>query len=319
VKRNAIFGALIWCGLLLVAQAGEVYLTWIELLFLLAPLVVVPLGLHLTGQIEGGLPTSLPERLARSIQGPAALLVVASFFFAPGVVAAALASAWIVFCGLLAMGGFLRTLRGAFGRLDSLCPALAFLYSLVGAAWLIASRLGLNPMGFQEPIVLLTAVHFHYAGFAAALLARSATKRVLADPPGSTWAVALFRIVMAGVLIGPGMLAMGFVVGPRVKLAAALVLALSEIGLAISFVFALNRVTRFSAQLFLTIAAASVAFSMALAAVWAIGEYPLQQFVNLDQMERFHGTANALGFTLCGLLGWILAGTQEAQVEGQPR
>jgi len=53
--------------------------------------------------------------------------------------------------------------------------------------------------------------------------------------------------------------------------------------------------------------------------VWAIGEYPLQQFVNLDQMERFHGTANALGFTLCGLLGWILAGMQEAQDEGQPR
>ena len=319
MKRNAIFGALIWCGLLLVAQAGEVYLTWIELLFLLAPLVVVPLGLHLTGQIESGLPTSLPERIARSIQGPAALLVVASFFFAPGVVAAALASSWIVFCGLLAAGGLLRTLRGAFGRLDSLCPALAFLYSLVGAAWLVASRLGLNPMGFQEPVVLLTAVHFHFAGFAAVLLARSVTKRVLADPPRSKWAVALFRIVMAGVLIGPGMLAMGFVVGPRVKLAAALVLALSEIGLAISIVLALNRVTRFSAQLFLTIAAASVAFSMALAAVWAIGEYPLQQFVNLDQMERFHGTANALGFTLCGLLGWILAGMQEAQDEGQPR
>jgi hypothetical protein len=89
---------------------------------------------------------------------------------------------------------------------------------------------------------------------------------------------------------------------------AALLLALSEVGLATYFAFALNRVVRFSAQLLLTIAAASIAFSMAFAAIWAIGEYPLQQFVNLDQMERLHGTANAFGFTLCGLLGWILAG-----------
>jgi len=312
MRRNAIAGAVIWCGLLIVAQVGEIYLTWIELLFLFAPLVIVPLGLHLTDHTEGGAPASLPERLARSIQAPAALVVVASFLFTPGVVAAVLASAWIMFCGLLATGGLLRALRGAHPGLDSICPVLAFLYSLVGAAWLVASRLGLNPMGFQEPIVLLTAVHFHYAGFAAALLARSVA-RTLAEASKDALVTVLSRIVTAGVLIGPGMLAMGFVAGPRVKLGAALILALTEIGLAICFVCAVKHVTRFSAQLLLTIAAASIAFSMALAAVWAIGEYPLQQFVNLDQMERFHGTANALGFTLCGLLGWVLARPSEAQ------
>jgi len=318
MRRNAIAGAVIWCGLWIVTQVGEIYLTWIELLFLFAPLVIVPLGLHLTDQIEGGAAASLPERLARTIHAPAALLVMISFLFAPGIIAAALASAWVVFCGLLALGGLLRTLRGAFGRLDLLCPAVAFLYSLVGAAWLVASRLGLNPMGFQEPIVLLTAIHFHFAGFAAALLARS-TGRTLVEAPKNSVATALFRIIACGVLVGPGMLSLGFVVGPRVKLAAALILALSEVGLAISFVFALKFVSRFSAQLFLTIAAASIAFSMALAAVWAIGEYPLQQFVNLDQMERFHGTANALGFTLCGLLGWVFASPGAIPDQGEPQ
>lgn len=314
MTRNAIAGAVIWCGLLAATRTNAIYLTWIELLFLFAPLVVVPLGLYLTDQVEIGTAPSLPERLAKTIHAPAAALAVASFWFAPGLIAGGLATAWVVLCGLLALGGLIRLFRGAFARFDALCPAAAFMYSLVGAAWLVASRLGLNPMGFQEPIVLLTAVHFHYAGFAAPLVARS-TNRVFADPQRNAMAVILFRIVMAGVLIGPCLLAMGFVVGPRVKLAAALLLALSEVGLATSFVLALKRIAHLGTQLLLTFAAASVAFSMAFAAVWAIGEYPLQQFVNLDRMERFHGTANALGFTLCGILGWILAGKRESRDE----
>jgi len=52
----------------------------------------------------------------------------------------------------------------------------------VGGAWLVASRLGMRPMGIQEPIVLLTAVHFHYAGFATATIA-AATLRFADLPP----------------------------------------------------------------------------------------------------------------------------------------
>lgn len=318
MKRNVITGAIVWCALFIAAQTEAIDLAWIELLFLLAPLVIVSLGLFLTVRMEGASAAPHPEGIARMIQLPAALMVVVSFFFQPGIFAAGFASAWILVCGLLAAGAFLRIVRGALTRLDLLCPAAAFVYSLIGAGWLVASRMGLNPMGFEEPIVLLTAVHFHFAGFAAALLARAAG-RATAESHASGMTAAFFRIVTAGVLIGPGLLAIGFVAGPRVKLAAALILAVSEVGLAISFVFALKSVARFTAQLLLTVAAASVAFSMALAAVWAIGEYPLQQFVNLDQMERFHGTVNALGFTLCGLLGWILASAKPSQQEGQPQ
>lgn len=318
MRRNAITGAIVWSALFIAAETGAVDLAWIELLFLLAPLVIVPLGLFLTERVEGAWAAPHPEGVAKTIQLPAALMVIVSFFFQPGILAAGFATAWILFGGLLAAGAFVRIVRGAVRKLDLLCPAAAFVYSLIGAAWLVASRLGLNPLGFEEPIVLLTAVHFHFAGFAAALLARS-PGRAAADSRASGVMAGLFRVVTAGVLIGPGLLAIGFVAGPRVKLAAALVLSLSELGLAISFVFALKTVARFSAQLHLTIAAASIAFSMALAAVWAIGEYPLQQFVNLDQMERFHGTVNALGFTLCGLIGWILATSKATQQAGQPQ
>ncbi|MGB0036863.1 MAG: YndJ family transporter, partial [Candidatus Acidiferrales bacterium] len=61
---------------------------------------------------------------------------------------------------------------------------------------------------------------------------------------------------------------------------------------------------------------ASVIVSMALAALWAIGEYPLQPFVHLAEMARLHGTANAFGFTLCGLIGWILASPEQRGASG---
>jgi hypothetical protein len=49
---------------------------------------------------------------------------------------------------------------------------------------------------------------------------------------------------------------------------------------------------------------ACVIFGMALAGIWAVGEYPLHAFVNLEQMARYHGVLNSVGFGLCSLVGW---------------
>jgi len=35
-------------------------------------------------------------------------------------------------------------------------------------------------------------------------------------------------------------------------------------------------------------------WGMALAGIWAVGEYPLQAFVNLEQMARYHGVLNSV-------------------------
>lgn len=306
MKRNAIIGGLIWCGLFAGTLADRLSFAWIELLFLLAPLVIVPLGLELILRTKEGVAPSLPERIARFIQLPAAMLGLVSFFVERGGLAATLAGGWFLLSLLLALGGFLRILRGGWKNLDSAIPAIAFIYLPVGAAWLEASRLGLEPLHFQEPIVLLTAVHFHYAGFAAPLLARSVGGVFTASKPHRA-IYTLYRVVVTGVLLGPGMMAAAFVISPRCKLMAALIFAASEIGLAVLFFATLRRVHGLSARLLIAISAGSVIFSMVLAAIWAAGEYPLQPFVGLGEMARLHGTANAFGFTLCGLLGWTLA------------
>ena len=306
MKKSAAIGGIIWCGLAAANFANRLNLSWIELLFLFAPLVIVPLGLNLTAQVDAEKKAGGFERVARYLQFPAGLAVVVSFYCSRTNSAAAFVFPWLVFCAFLSLAALVRIARGAFSRLEQSCAVAAFLYISIGAAWLAASRLALHPLGFQEPIVLLTAVHFHYAGFAAPLLARSMA-RTLAVERENRGVPGLFKLVVAGVLLGPALLAAGFVIGPRLKLVAALVLAAGEIALAISFLVVLRTIPRVGAKLLLSVAAASALFSMALAAVWAVGEFPLQPFVHLDQMARFHGTANAFGFTLCGLLGWNLA------------
>lgn len=303
MKRSAIIGAVTWLALLAANRRHITELTWIELLFLFAPLVIFPLGLQLSARTDDSSAGASIERTASHVQLLVALLAVASFFLPSGRFAVALAAPWLLFCVFLGFSGVLRLVRGAAHQLSSLCVAVAFVYPSVGAAWLVASRLGLTPLGFQEPIVLLTAVHFHYAGFAAPLLAACVTRRPSSDHVRSR--SFLLALVVATVLAGPAILAVGFVVGPRLKLAAALILAVSEIGLAVCFIAAIPSLGRRAAKMLLALASASVVFSMILAAVWAIGEYPLQPFVHLANMARFHGTANAFGFALCGLLGFV--------------
>lgn len=47
-------------------------------------------------------------------------------------------------------------------------------------------------------------------------------------------------------------------------------------------------------------------FSMPLAIAWSLAEAGGPRLVGLDEMVRWHGTANAYGFALLGLVGWAL-------------
>jgi hypothetical protein len=310
MSRNAIAGGLLWIGLVAGSALTLFSLNTIDLLFLLAPLVVVPLGLDLALRVVNGEKNSLAMGVARWVQLPAALCTTVSFLFSQGIVATILVFPWFCLgCGL-GIWGLVSLVGGGFKSLRTVCVSMSFIYLPIGCTWLVASRWGLSPMGFQEPIVLLTAVHFHFAGFAAPLL----TAATAATVEGTTAKVQkIFRIIATGVLAGPGLLAVGFVVGPQLKLAAALLLVIGEIGLALFFLIALRGMRPRSAQALVILSSACVLFSMVLAAIWAVGEFPLQPFVHLAEMAKLHGTANALGFTVCGLLGWTLSVGKAAQ------
>lgn len=308
MMRNAHIGGGIWLALVLAGRvSARLDLSWIEFVFLFAPLVIVPLGLELTRRLDGRSLESRLERLAVRVQLPAAFAAVLSFYSRSPFATAGLAVAWLAFAFILAAERFWRSFRTRSRSFDELCALLAFVYLAIGASWFLASRLGWQPMGFHEPIVLLTAVHFHYAGVAAAVLVRAIGRTASRAIVRSL----VFPAAATGALGGPALLAAGFVVAPELKLGAALLIAVGEIALAACFFSSMAGAVESGARILLFVSAASVAVAMCLAALWAFGEYPRQPFLDIARMAERHGSLNAFGFTFCGLAAFVLRNSAE--------
>jgi hypothetical protein len=297
-----ILGAVMWVALVAGFWVGWVQLSMVELLFLLAPLITVPLAISLTPSLDD------PARLVGRESGRSWIIFVAaglatlSFFQPAGPKATALATAWFLACCWLSVEGFRRFLKYRTQSFSQFCFAAGEAYLIVGGTWLVISRLGLQPLGFQEPIVLLTAVHFHFAGFLSAVLAGLTYERLRE----SRWAQPL-RAALAGAVIGPGLLGLAFLVGPKLKLAAVMLIVAGQFGLACGTIRVAAGMRHLAGRTMLLFSSGCVLAGMVLAATWAMGEYPLHPFVDLARMEKYHGVLNAAGFGVCGLLGWANA------------
>jgi hypothetical protein len=152
--------------------------------------------------------------------------------------------------------------------------------------------------------VLLTAVHFHFAGFAAPLLAGLAARRLL---PASRDARArrLLAALCFAVVIGTPLLAAGITFSRTVERAAGLLLASAVAALGALHVGVLCRkaVSRL-ARLCFALSGLSAVVAMALAAAYALRELAGVPLLTIPQMARSHGWLNACGFTLAGLIAW---------------
>jgi hypothetical protein len=162
-----------------------------------------------------------------------------------------------------------------------------------------------NPLGFSDDIVLLTAVHFHYAGFAA-LTMLGMTGRIAQGM--------LYGVTAWAAIIGIPFLALGITFSPNLECAAALLLASSLVSAAgITAFVVLPRVANRTARLMLAISAASVVVAMLFAGIYALGKYNGRDWLDIPEMAAVHGVINALGFSLCGLVGWNLVGPKPSE------
>ena len=299
----ATAGAFVWAGVAVLARTGVARIGALELIFLFAPLVIVPLGMELGRGIgrAGRL-----ESTARWLQPLGAGLAVFTMLLPPGRNAGLFALGWMAVCVLMAGAGMLSigqalwgdAREGARATFVDAALAVARVDLAVGGAWLVASRLGMRPMGIQEPIGLLTAVHFHFAGFATATIA-AATLQF----GERRW----LRPVVAMVLGMPFAVAAGFVISPGLKMGAAFLFSASVAGLAI-FVRAAGRQAKdATGRVLLQVAAGAVFAGMILSGTYAVADFFGSDVLTIPQMARTHGILNAVGFCLPGILGWVVA------------
>jgi YndJ-like protein len=300
-QRWASVGAAVWAGIAVLARIGIARLGAIELMFLFAPLVIVPLGMELARLIGGA---GRLEQWGQQLQPVGAACAVVAMMMPPGRRAGIVALGWMLVCLLMAGSGLLEFVTALRTNADKSVRAtlgVARIDLAVGGAWLVASRLGLRPMGIQEPIGLLTAVHFHFAGFATATIA-AATLQVAAKREIQRWLKWIVPLVVGM----PFVVAAGFVISAGMKMVAAVLFSVSVAGLAIFVRACGTRAANGTARILLQVAAGAIFAGMVLSAVYAAADFAGSEALTIPQMARTHGILNAVGFCLPGILGWLV-------------
>ncbi len=295
-----------------------------DALVALAMGTLVPLGLALAVPLAH---RGRGDEVTRRIVAFAGPLGIASFALAPGTAAALLASAWLLATLAVGVAGLRRLARRGRSPLSELAIDVAYLYLPIGGAWLFASRAGLSPMGFREPIVIYTAAHFHFAGFAAPLLVGLLGRELhgggAPKPSASSRAHGLAAVVvMAGVpLVAAGITLSRVLEGPSAVLLGAGMWIVASLMIYVGFGRLLGqsgaaqgtvaRAARRLSGALLIVSGLSLVGSMLLAVAFAVtgsaGRGATEGLVPYATMAMFHGVANAVGFAGLGLLGFALA------------
>ncbi len=167
---SALIGAIAWVLVMLRVRPRPFEPGWAAGLLLLGPLTIVPLGLRLAARAGTMGGAAGLWRVAVRCQPVAALLLLVAFTRPVGWTAAALAVPWLLVTGLVALAGLIRVRQRGLTSPGALCIDAGLIYLAIGGGWTLLDRLGVRPLGFEPVIVLLTAVHFHYAGFILPIL-----------------------------------------------------------------------------------------------------------------------------------------------------
>jgi hypothetical protein len=299
-RSSAVFGVVVWLLLLPTTTSDSRETELVHKVVFFAMLVIVPLALSLIPQAanEGSL-----HRLAVLLQPVAAVPAIASFFLQIGWLASLLASAWFALTLLIALLGLTRFMaRGLYPLPESSIDA-GLLYLPVAGGWLVIYRLGVQPLGYGEMIILLTVAHFHFAAYAG-LIISGLNGRALAlrDYPKKAYAAVVLALVASMPIV-----AAGITFSPWLGLFGTLLISVGLVGLAVLTVgWVIPSLNGFGRRLLLLIAAASNCAAMVLACLYAYSLPTHTLIIDIPTMAMTHGLLNAFGFVTCSLLAWSL-------------
>jgi hypothetical protein len=286
----------------------------VNLLVAVGMLVVVPAGLRLIRDPA--------VAFARRCWPVGAVAGAVSLWLPRGTVATSLATVYAVAAAVLCAYALSRPVRPRREWPTEAAVLTALISPAIAASALIAERAGYHLFGFELGILTLTVAHFHFAGFAAALIAgleSSVRSRVAAGRSDGQSRLTPGRAADAAALTVPAgtlLVLLGYFTAEAVELAGALVLTAGmwTVGW-LTWRYARTAPDRLTALL-LGCSAVVLVASMALAVSWALGEATGLPHPSLAWMAATHGVANALGFAVCAMVGRHRAGAYLGPEEG---
>lgn len=317
VRWNRIsfgLGGTIWMIIALARLLGWIVLDDLKLILLLALCVITPLVLPLVPLTkEKRSLCELADRIT-FLQPFATLIGGISLLSDRGFLATTEALVWLLFTMLIALFGAMVLLQKNGRQLVTAIFAVALIYVPIGSTWLVLDRLSLQPLGFGQTTVLLTAVHFHFITLVALIMTGLTGQVIQEKQRGIPWR--LYRVLTACMLINPLLVATGITVtqvtGTHwLESAAAMLFALCLILIALfTLRFIVPAIAPLLARGLLLVSSASVVFTMFFAGAYALGTATRLWTITISQMILVHGWINALVFGACGLLGWWFRHTQ---------
>lgn len=303
-KRSAAGGVVLWLLTLLLTTSDSELAEMIHKVVFFAIFVIVPLGLSVVAN------ESKLYKLVVFAQPIAALITLTSFFFEKSVLSAALASAWLILNILIALFGLARLISRRNHPLEELSIDAGLLYLPVAGLWLVIYRLGVQPFGYGEIIILLTAVHFHFAGFATPIIA-GMSGRVLAR---RNYPQRVFAIVVLAIVAAMPLVAAGITFSPWLGFAGALLLTVGVVMLAVLTVgWVIKSITSRVWRTLLSIGAIASCVAMVLACLYAYSLATKTLIITIPGMALTHGLLNAFGFVTCSLIAWSQIAPQKIE------
>lgn len=296
-------GALVWISLFSLQIGDSPETGLIKRIVLLGILVIVPLALSLVPGSNSKERNARLYQLALLAQPFGAIAAVASFLLTPGVPAAVLAFLWFVVTAVIALLGLSRLSKPELRSAAEISISAGLVYLPVAGSWLIVSRLGIQFLGYGDTIILLTAVHFHFAAYAAPILSGLAGRQ-LGEKRNLNRA---FKLVPLGIIAGTPLVAAGISLSPSLALIGTVMISIALMILSVLVVgWILPSIPSMPVRMLLLVSSASTLPAMVLACAYAYSIVFHRLIIDIPQMAKTHGIANAFGFALCGLIAWAL-------------
>jgi len=297
-----ILGVLLWLLLTQLMSAGLESESWIVVLLMFSLLFLMSLSRRLL---------EVPEQVQRRERASmsAAVLLGISFCWMPTPGTALLTLPWLMIRLLSAYDALRECRTQGWLSLSQACVLAARVFPAIGAAWLVAHRANWTPFGFDPLIVLLTAAHFHHAGF---------TLPLIAGLHGKARSDGLACLACAAVLAGVPLVAAGItcthfgVVAWMEPLGVSLLVLGSLTVAVLQLRLAWQREQPLSHRMLLGVSGMALMTAMVLALCFGLRHVLPGLALTMPQMWALHGSLNVFGFGLCGLLGWCLMNSVKA-------
>ena len=186
----------------------------------------------------------------------------------------------------------------------------------VGGLWLVLATLGLRPLGFSDAVVILTAMHFHFAGAVLPIVFGAAAGR----RPGRLPDAACFGVITGIPLVAAGITATQLRGPAWIEGAAAVWMAAAGIAAAAVMAVSSASPARPVATGLRLVSSASLGTGMLFAAAYGL-RVPLGlEGLTVPVMQASHGVLMAVGFATCGVLGeWLAVSHAERTSDSSTR